>query len=208
MDYDFTIKIIIIGNTNVGKSCILTKFVDNEFISHNTTTIGVDYKTFYTTYLDKDIKLLIWDTAGQERFKAITKTFYKGVQVVIICFDLTNYDSFEDIDIWMEEIKKEKLDKPIIILVGTKSDLTSSRVITKEEALKKTTQLKLDAYFETSAKTNQGIEDIFNSIVKLYCLLNDIDKIKKSKSQTLKNNSSNIKLKNQTTKKFNCFGCY
>lgn len=123
MDYDFIIKIIIIGNTNVGKSCILTKFVDNEFISHNTTTIGVDYKTFYTTYLDKDIKLLIWDTAGQERFKAITKTFYKGVQVVIICFDLTNYDSFEDIDIWMEEIKKEKLDKPIIILVGTKSDL-------------------------------------------------------------------------------------
>lgn len=208
MDYDFTIKIIIIGNTNVGKSCILTKFIDNEFISHNTTTIGVDYKTYYTTYLDKDIKLLIWDTAGQERFKSITKTFYKGVQVVIICFDLTNYDSFEDIDIWMEEIKKEKLNSPIIILVGTKSDLTSSRVITKEEALKKITQLKLDAYFETSAKTNQGIEDIFNSIVKLYCLLNDIDKIKKSKPQTLKNNSSNIKLKNQTNKKSNCFGCY
>ncbi len=208
MDYDFTIKIIIIGNSNVGKSCILTKFVDDEFISHNSTTIGVDYKTFRTNYLDKDIKLLIWDTAGQERFKSITKTFYKGAQVVIICFDLTNEISFEDVDIWLEEIRKEKRGDPIIVLVGTKSDLTSSRVITKEEALKKTTQLKFDAYFETSAKTNQGIEDIFNSIVKLYCSINDIDKMKNTKPLMLKNNLSNIKLNNKTTKKFNCFGCY
>lgn len=208
MDYDFTIKIIIIGNSNVGKSCILTKFVDDEFISHNSTTIGVDYKTFRTNYLDKDIKLLIWDTAGQERFKSITKTFYKGAQVVIICFDLTNEISFEDVDIWLEEIKKEKIGDPIIVLVGTKSDLTSSRVITKEEALKKTTHLKFDAYFETSAKTNQGIEDIFNSIIKLYCSLNDINKMKNTKPLMLKNNLSNIKLNNKTTKKSNCFGCY
>lgn len=198
MDYDFTIKIIIIGNSNVGKSCILTQFVDNEFISSN-STIGVDYKIYRTTYLDKNIKLLIWDTAGQERFKAITKTFYKGAQVVIICFDLTNYDSFEDIDIWLEEIRKEKLSEPIIVLVGTKSDLVSSRTVSKEVALKKSIHLKLNAYFETSAKTNQGIEDIFNTIIKLFCSLNDIDKIK--------NNYSNIKLKNQIIKKYYCFSC-
>lgn len=201
MNCDFTIKIIIVGNSNVGKSCILTKFVDNEFNLSNSTTIGVDYKTYRINYSNKDIKLLIWDTAGQEKFKAITKFFYKGAQVVIICFDLTNKNSFNDIDIWLEEIRKEKTSDSIIVLVGTKSDLTSSRVITKEEGIKKTTQLKLYAYFETSAKTNQGIDEVFNSVVKLYCTLNVINKFIKKKS-------SNIKLNDEiTTKKSNCFIC-
>ena len=195
MDYDFAIKIIIIGDSNVGKSCILTKFIDNEFNSKNNTTIGVDYKSYRTNYLNQDIKIIIWDTAGQERFKAITKSFYKGVNAVIICFDLTDSNSFDNVDLWLEEINKEKLINPIFVLVGTKSDLTNLRTITKEEALKKTTQLNFHAYFETSSKTNTGIKNIFTNIIKLFFLFNDLYIISKNTKNT---KNINIKLHNQT----------
>ena len=174
MDYDHKIKIIIIGDYDVGKSCILTKFIDDEFIPKYNTTVGVDYKTYRIDYLDKHFKLLIWDTGGQERFRAITKSFYRGVNAVIICFDLTNVSSYNNVDLWLKEILKEKLNNPIIFLVGTKADMVKSREITKEEAIKKANLLNFYAYYETSAKNNICINDIFYGIVKLYCSFNDI----------------------------------
>lgn len=199
MEYDYLIKTIIIGDTSVGKSNILTKFADDEFKSDYSSTIGVDYKTIRVDYFDKSVKIMIWDTAGQERFKSITKTFYKGSKVVIICFDLTNRESFDNVDTWLEEIYKENLTNPIIVLAGTKADLQTKRIIEKEEAIKKSTQLKLHGYFETSSKTSDGIEEMFFSIIKLYCSFDDINKIKRTKST---NNNLNNKNMNKTKNLF------
>jgi len=215
MDCDFKIKIIIIGDCGVGKSCILTKFIDDEFCSKHNTTIGVDFKTYRTDYLGKDFKLFIWDTAGQERFKAITKSFYKGVDVVIICFDLTDVHSYNNVDFWLKEIKKEKLINPVILLVGTKSDLENLRAITKEEVLEKASGLNFHAYYETSAKTSTGINDIFTDIIKFYCSFNNLNLDKKNENIQIKqsNNSTNINLDNKTSqskifKMFSYFICY
>ncbi len=215
MDSDYKIKTIIIGDCGVGKSCIITKFIDDEFISKYNTTIGVDFKTYRLNYLNSEFKLYIWDTAGQERFKAITKSFYKGVDVVLICFDLTNIYSYNNIDLWLKEINKEKLINPIIILVGTKADLDKSRAIGKEEAQEKAKLLNFYAYYETSAKNNVGINDIFNDIIKAYCLLNNINSVKKKETIQINQdtNSTNIKLENQTFeskmfKIFSYFICY
>lgn len=181
MEYDYLIKTIIIGDTNVGKSNILTKFADDEFKSDFSSTIGVDYKTVRVDYLNQTVKLLIWDTAGQERFKSITKTFYKGSQVVIVCFDLTNRGTFDNVDLWIEDIYNEHFANPIIVLAGTKADLKTTRTVSKEEAVKKSTQLKLHGYFETSSKTSIGIEEMFFSIIKLYCSFENIKEMKKIK---------------------------
>src|SRR3990167_5585635 len=107
MEYDYSIKTIIIGDSCVGKSCILNKFVDDNFNNDANMTIGVDYKTCRIDYANKTIKLLIWDTAGQERFQSLTKAFYKNAEVIIIVFDITNIKSFTNIDYWIKEIEKE-----------------------------------------------------------------------------------------------------
>lgn len=182
MDCDFKIKIIVIGNSNVGKSCILTKYIDDEFNSKHNTTIGVDFKICHINHSHKNFKLFIWDTAGIEIFNTITKLFYINVDVIIICFDLTDIYSYNNVDFWLREIKKEKITNPIVILVGTKSDLIYSRAITKEEVLDKVDELNFHAYYETSAKLNIGIDDIFNDIVKFYCSSNNLD-LKKKKLQ-------------------------
>lgn len=216
MEYDYVIKTIIIGDSNVGKSNIITKFVDNEFNSKSKTTIGVDYKTTTYDYGDKIIKLIIWDTAGQERFKSIIKTFYKCAKIVIICFDLTDKISFENINYWYNEVIKEinlnknenKEQNPIIILVGTKCDNKKKIVIEKEEAVKKSIDLKLFGYFECSAKENIGIDEIFLNLIKIYCSFDEIQKIKRSKKLINNSNNENNFVNSSNNKKNKKFSDY
>lgn len=201
MDYDFTIKIIIIGDSSVGKSNILTKFVDDEFNVNNSTTVGVDYKVVRVDYGQKTVKLLLWDTAGQERFNAIVKTFYKDAQVVILVFDLTNRASFDNIEFWLNQVKCEKIADPIYILVGNKVDIETNRVISKEEVIKKTTDLKFNGYFESSAKNNICIEEIFLNAVKLY---SNMKNITDEKNLPKRKKSVSFNLKNEKTNLFSC----
>lgn len=206
MDYDYdysikTIKTIIVGDSSVGKSNILTKFVNDDFNPYNTTTIGVDYKIVKIDYGQKTIKLLIWDTAGQERFNSIVKTYYKDAQVVILVFDLTNRVSFDNIEFWINQVKGEKIDDPIYIMVGNKVDLKIKREITKEEVIKKATNLKLHGYFESSAKNNICIEEIFLNATKLYFnMKNIIDE----KNLPKRKKSISLNLKKEKTNLFSC----
>lgn len=201
MEYDYSIKTIIVGDSSVGKSNILTKFVDDEFNVNNTTTVGVDYKVVRVDHGQKTVKLLLWDTAGQERFNAIVKTFYKDAQVVILVFDLTNRASFDNIEFWLNQVKCEKIDDLIYILVGNKVDIESKRVISKEEVIKKTTDLKFNRYFESSAKNNICIEEIFLNAVKLY---SNMKNITDEKNLPKRKKSVSFNLKNEKTNLFSC----
>lgn len=132
-DYDFLFKTLIIGNSCVGKSNILLRFSENVFHESFLPTIGVDFKIKNVDVNDKLVKLHIWDTAGQERFKTITATYYKGAHGIILVYDITDRQSFQDIENWLEEIQKHASPNVAKLLVGNKCDLENERAVSVQE---------------------------------------------------------------------------
>ena len=128
-DVDQIFKILIIGDSSVGKSNLLLRYTDDIFHEHFLPTIGVDFKIKNLIISNQTIKLNIWDTAGQERFKTITATYYKGSQGVIVVFDITDRNTFLNVNNWLEEIKKNAGNNISIILVGNKCDKEGERVV-------------------------------------------------------------------------------
>jgi Ras-related protein Rab-1A len=179
-EYDHLIKIVIVGETSVGKTALLTRYIDDKYSESYMATIGVDFKIKHVEHRNKVIKLQVWDTAGQERFRTITVSYYRGSNAVIICFDLTNYESFLRVKYWMNEIKKYH-PKPVnivIALVGTKMDLAQETNTVAEEEIEtfcnsscKDTdgqhnfELNIK-YFSTSSKTNTNIHQVFDYLIK------------------------------------------
>ena len=155
----YTFKILTLGESGVGKTCILRRFVENKFSKNHLATIGIDFKT-KTIYLKgNEVKLKIWDTAGQERFRNITNQYYKGADGIILVYDLTNKESMLKIKDWMEQIQQNTTSSEIaLVLVANKVDL--NRVITNDESLSLSQQLKIKS-FETSALSGDGINEIF-----------------------------------------------
>ena len=149
----------------VGKSSIVLRFSEDKFDENQFATIGIDFKTKYIKIGEYSVKVLIWDTAGQEKFRNIAKQYYKGANGVLLIYDVTNKKSFERIAYWMNELKdNNQINELDICLVGNKIDL-EGRVITREEGEK----FALDndiKYFEVSAKTSEGIEELFTSVTK------------------------------------------
>lgn len=191
---DFVLKILTIGESGVGKTCILLRYTDNKFVKNHLTTIGkikinfffiintfsifflihllgIDYKSKNVTINNKTIKLKIWDTAGQERFRNITQQYYKNADGILLVFDVSDRSSFEKVRDWMKQIQNYTQKEQIaIVLVGNKSDVESREVYKDEgESLAKEYGVK---YFETSALNNTNIEETFNH------LANDIFRIK------------------------------
>jgi small GTP-binding protein len=164
-NYDYLIKIIIIGDSNVGKSSISSMFVDNVIKLDYDTTIGVDFFTKIIPVDDKDIKLQIWDTAGQERFLSITKSYYRSVNSVLIVFDVTHRKSFLNIKKWLKEIKNNGVENPTVFLVGNKIDSMEKRQISYDEAFQLAEENNIE-YIECSAKTNNHIYDLFEKLAK------------------------------------------
>ena len=132
-DYDYLFKILLIGNSGVGKSSLLLRFSDDTFTGNFMPTIGVDFKIRTLEVDGKTIKLQIWDTAGQERFKTITNSYYKGAHGIIVTYDVTDKESYKNIDNWMNEVEKHASDNVSRILVGNKSDLEDSRQVSYDE---------------------------------------------------------------------------
>nr|CCA15039.1 Rab1 family GTPase putative [Albugo laibachii Nc14] len=159
-DYDHLFKLVLIGDSGVGKSCLLLRFADDAFTESYITTIGVDFR-FRTVRIDKKtIKLQIWDTAGQERFRTITSAYYRGADGIIMVYDVTNQESFDHVNDWLNEVNRYASEGTCKLLVGNKSDITESRAVTYETAKAFADSLSIP-FLETSAKNAQNVEEAF-----------------------------------------------
>ena len=163
---EFLYKILLLGDTSVGKTCFLMRYTDNTFQEIHLSTIGLDYKLKNVQLEDgKFVKIQIWDTAGQDRFRSITKNYYKGAHGIILLYDITDRRSFDNVKTWIEQIREEVGDKVSIILVGNKIDEVDGRKVKTEEGEKIANEIGL-SFFECSAKTGENIDMIFNEMVK------------------------------------------
>ena len=161
--YEQLYKIIIIGDSGVGKSNILGRYLNNEFKQETKSTVGVEFGSKKLKVSGINIKLQIWDTAGQERYRAITSAYYKGSKGCFIVYDITSTQSFDDVEKWYEEIIKITEKGIALILVGNKSDLESERKVTVEMGQNKAKNLNCP-FFETSALNNTHIDTVFQTI--------------------------------------------
>jgi len=159
-EYDYVFKLVLIGDSGVGKSCLLLRFADDTYTESHISTIGVDFK-IRTIQLDgKTIKLQIWDTAGQERFRTITSSYYRGAHGIIVVYDTTDSETFEHVKTWLHEIDRYASENVNKLLVGNKSDLTSKRQV-ETEAAKEFADSVTIPFLETSAKNATNVEDAF-----------------------------------------------
>eukprot|EP00416_Gambierdiscus_australes_P031977 CAMPEP_0171091462 /NCGR_PEP_ID=MMETSP0766_2-20121228/33498_1 /TAXON_ID=439317 /ORGANISM="Gambierdiscus australes, Strain CAWD 149" /LENGTH=243 /DNA_ID=CAMNT_0011549569 /DNA_START=60 /DNA_END=792 /DNA_ORIENTATION=+ len=162
-DYDYLFKLVLIGDSGAGKSCLLLRFADDTFTDSYITTIGVDFR-FKTIPVDKKtIKLQIWDTAGQERFRTITSAYYRGADGIILVYDICDRDSFSNIDNWLSEVNRYVNESTCKILIGNKCDMNAERQVSTEEAKKKAEELGI-AFMEASAKDATNVEAAFQMI--------------------------------------------
>ena len=176
-------KILLLGDSTVGKTCFLLRYMEDSFIDLHMATIGLDYRLKTMILEDqKKVKVQLWDTAGQDKFRAITRNYYKGASGIILIFDVTNNKSFENIKKWMNEIKEEISEKVSIVLIGNKIDNTAERKISKEQGEKLAKDYEV-AFFETSAKTGEGVNE---SVLYLVQKIVETDPEVKNRGKNLK----------------------
>ena len=165
---DALFKIIIIGDSGVGKSCFLLQFTEGDFKEDHNVTIGVEYGAKVLSVAGKNIKLQIWDTAGQESFRAITRTFYRNANGVILMYDLTRVESFNSLVDWLKEVKQNSDPDVAIYLVGNMSDLeTEEREVETQRAELFVQENGLSGWIEASAKTANNVQEVFQKVAEL-----------------------------------------
>ena len=168
-DYDYLFKVLLLGDSGVGKTSLILRYTDETFNSKLVNSIGVDFKMKKKEIDGKVIKVQIWDTAGHERFRAITYSYYRGANAIIIVFDITEDKSFLSIRDWLKQIDKYASKNVFKFLVGNKSDLQYKRLVSFEDAKKFADELNIP-YFETSAKEGININELFDSSIKSFLL--------------------------------------
>ena len=168
--YDYLYKLIIIGDTGVGKSCLLLRATKNEFREEHDVTIGVEFGSFAAKVEDAAVKIQIWDTAGQETFKSVTKVFFKGAQCIFLVYDITIEETFANLEAWLKEIRENASPGALLILVGNMLDLEEKRAVSKEKALEFKSRENLDGFIETSAKANANVLELFTKTAKMLYL--------------------------------------
>ena len=165
--YDISFKIIVIGDSGVGKSCLTTQAVRNNFEEFYTATVGFEFLTFNMRINNNVLKLQIWDTCGQEVYKSLISNFYRNSSLALILYAIDNSDSFRHAETWLNDLKQQANPNVKIFLVGNKSDLEDKRVITKEEGEKFKEEKNLDKFIETSAKTGENAQEVLLEAAKL-----------------------------------------
>ncbi|XP_059485374.1 ras-related protein Rab-3 isoform X2 [Neocloeon triangulifer] len=167
-NFDYMFKLLIIGNSSVGKTSFLFRYADDSFTSAFVSTVGIDFKVKTVFRHDKRVKLQIWDTAGQERYRTITTAYYRGAMGFILMYDITNEESFNSVQDWVTQIKTYSWDNAQVILVGNKCDMEDERVISFERGKQLAEQLGIE-FFETSAKENINVKAVFERLVDIIC---------------------------------------
>ena len=159
-EYEYIFKLILIGNSGVGKSSILNRYMHQTFKESYKCTIGVDFLMKSLEINGKTVKLQLWDTAGQEKYKSMVSSYYRGANVALVVFDITNHNSFDSLPTWIENYYKNGPEQKNIILIGNKKDMVDERQVTQEEAglFSETNNM---IYFETSAKDGDNIDYVF-----------------------------------------------
>ncbi|OZJ05312.1 Ras-related protein Rab-18 [Bifiguratus adelaidae] len=163
-----TLKLLLIGNSNVGKSSLLLRFIDDTWLPQDevSATIGVDFKVKMFDVDGKKYKLTIWDTAGQERFRTLTSSYYRGAQGVILVYDVANRETFDALGNWFTELNTYCSSPDVVkMIVGNKADKESARVVSKAEGEALATELNT-LFVECSAKTRQNVKNVFDGLVR------------------------------------------
>lgn len=158
-------ELLLIGDSGVGKSCLLLRFADDTYTESYISTIGVDFKIRTIELEGKTVKLQIWDTAGQERFRTITSSYYRGAHGIIVVYDVTDQDTFSNVKQWLQEIDRYACEGVNKLLVGNKSDLTSKKVVDYAVAKEFADQIGV-SLLETSAKNATNVEQAFLTMAK------------------------------------------
>ena len=164
-DYDTIFKIVIVGDSGVGKTNLITRYLKNDFKPETKATIGVEFSDKKYIYKNKNIKIQIWDTAGQERYRSLTSMYYKGAKGAILVYDITSKNSFENIDKWLIEMKKTADENIKIILIGNKCDLIEKREVKEDDGKIKAKDLNVP-FMETSALNCINVEKAFNFLIE------------------------------------------
>jgi len=165
-NFDYMFKLLIIGNSSVGKTSFLFRYADDSFTSAFVSTVGIDFKVKTVFRHDKRVKLQIWDTAGQERYRTITTAYYRGAMGFILMYDITNEESFNAVQDWVLQIKTHSWENIQVVLVGNKCDMADERVVQTEEGERLASSLGLE-FFETSAKENINVKAVFERLVDI-----------------------------------------
>ena len=199
MEYDKTCSILLLGDTCVGKTCLISRYANGVFKEEYISTVGVDYVSKQEIINDQNINVKLWDTAGQERYKALTPSYLRGAEGIVLVYDVTKSESFDSLKVWIDSLKNNLGENSLpIIIDGNKIDL-DDRDVSKETAQKFAQEYNYK-YFETSAKSGVGVDELFREIV------NQILE-KKDKTDEVKEERKSVKLqsdKGNTQKKKGC----
>ena len=164
---DLNFKLIVVGNPNVGKSCLSLKGTTGKFEDAYMATVGFDFYSFFAKIEGKLIRLQIWDTCGQEGYRSLVQNFFRGTALAILVYAINDIKSFNDVGMWVKQLKAYSNPDIKMILVGNKNDLINERKITEDEGIKCSKELGFFSFYETSAKTGFNSQEIFVQAVKL-----------------------------------------
>ena len=198
---DYKLKLVVVGDSGVGKTNLIKRFANNTFNSNSKATVGVEFLSKSFKINNRIFKIEIWDTAGQERYKSITAAYYKGAKGAFVVYDITSKISFENIDKWMMEIKEKSSKDLKLMIIGNKSDLKDARQVSNEEALRKAQDTGI-ALMETSALDSTNVKEAFHDLLKeMYIEISaKIAKVEES----LNDNKEALQLETNDGKKKGC----
>ena len=191
--YDYSFKMIVIGDAGVGKSCLTNRAAKDKFLSDYSPTVGFEFLTFSTNIENKIIKLQIWDTCGQEVYRSLITNFYRNASLAMMVYAINSRESFFHINQWLKEVRLQSHPDVKIILIGNKSDLENERVVTTEEARKFKEENQILYFEETSAKSGLNTKEVFAEAARI--LYNEHKNYKlRSKSESLANTTQKVEV--------------
>ncbi|XP_060052676.1 ras-related protein Rab-19 isoform X2 [Erinaceus europaeus] len=191
-NFDYLFKVILIGDSNVGKTCVVQHFKSGVYTENQQNTIGVDFTVRSLDIDGKKVKMQVWDTAGQERFRTITQSYYRSAHAAIIAYDLTRRCTFESVPHWIHEIEKYAAANLVTMLIGNKSDLWEKRCVLFEDACTLAEKHGLLAVLETSAKESRNIDEVFVLMARELIARNSLHLFGESAPHSLALNSSPV----------------